>query len=94
MTALNAKYFKDQQDAIKKQQDVVNQLESQQLAKKQKVVSAKSMITERGASVAQMSDLLAIGVHVVPRLNMDYLIKSFLHSDSNYSSRMSAVQGY
>jgi hypothetical protein len=41
-----------------------------------------------------MSGLLIIEGHVVPRLNMDYLMKSFLHSNSNYSSKMFAIQGY
>ena len=41
-----------------------------------------------------MSGLLVIGVLVVLRLNMDCLMKSFLHSDSNYSSRMSEIQDY
>jgi hypothetical protein len=41
-----------------------------------------------------MSGLLIIEVHVVPRLNMDYLMKSFRHSNSNYSSKMFAIQGY
>jgi hypothetical protein len=41
-----------------------------------------------------MSGLLIIEVHVVPRLNMDCLIKSFRHSNSNYSSKMFAIQGY
>jgi hypothetical protein len=41
-----------------------------------------------------MNDLLAIGAHVVPRLNMDCLRKSFPHSNSNYSSRMLAILDY
>jgi TctA family transporter len=41
-----------------------------------------------------MSGLLIIVVHVVPRLNMDCLMKSFRHSNSNYSSKMFAIQGY
>ena len=41
-----------------------------------------------------MSGLLIIEVRVVPRLNMDYLMKSFRHSNSNYSSKMFAIQGY
>jgi len=41
-----------------------------------------------------MSGLLAIGVHVVLHLNMDCLMKSFRHSDSNCSSRMFAIQDY
>ena len=41
-----------------------------------------------------MSGLLIIEVHVVPRLNMGYLMKSFRHSNSNYSSKMFAIQGY
>jgi hypothetical protein len=41
-----------------------------------------------------MNGLLIVEGHVVPRLNMDYLMKSFRRSNSNYSSKMFAIQGY
>jgi hypothetical protein len=41
-----------------------------------------------------MNGLLIVEGHVVLRLNMDYLMKSFRRSNSNYSSKMFAIQGY